>query len=115
MAKPGWRWIKVDVALPRHPRYDSMTWAAKATLIEMWLHCQEDMTDGHVRPAVWNRTGTAAARQQLLDYGWACPNGDGYLMSNYLEHQQSRQDIENNSDRKRKAGQLGGIARWRRA
>ena len=73
VARPNWEYIRVDVLLPFHPKLDGLTYTSKWTLIELWSHCGQHLTDGFVRDAVWKRTGTLAAKKQLLEHDLASP------------------------------------------
>src|SRR5258708_26801986 len=94
MARPNWEYIRVDVLLRYHPKLDGLTYPAKWTLIELWSHCGQFLTDGFVREQVWKQTGTAIARRSLVERDLAHKVRGGYQMHDYLEHQRSRAEVE---------------------
>src|SRR6185312_11444594 len=111
MARPNWEYIRVDVLLPGNPKLDGLTYPSRWTLIELWCHCGQYLTDGFVRDAVWRRLGTANARRQLLEHDLAHRVPGGYQMHDYLEHQRSRAEVEDLREKRRKAGAKGGNAK----
>lgn len=111
MAKPNWEYIRVDVLLRHHPKLDGLSSASKWTLIELWSHCGQMLTDGFVRDAAWKTIGSASTRRQLVDAGLAEPVPGGYRMHDYLEHQRSRAEVEDMIARKSAAGKRSAAAR----
>ena len=110
-ARPNWEYIRVDVLLPNHPKLDGLNYPAKWTLLELWCHCGQYLTDGFVRDAVWRKFGTANARRLLVEHGLAIRVEGGYQMHDYLLHQRSRAQVEELRDKRAKAGSKGGKAK----
>ena len=110
-ARPNWEYIRVDVLLPNHPKLDGLNYPAKWTLLELWCHCGQYLTDGFVRDAMWRRFGTANARRLLVEKGLAIRVDGGYQMHDYLHHQRSRAEVEELRDKRAKAGAMGGKAK----
>jgi len=104
MARPNWEYIRVDVRLPRHPKLDGARSSTKWTLIELWLHCGEHLTDGYVRDAVWIAIGTANARRDIVSRGLARRVPGGYEMHDYLDWNRSRAEVEDLIEHRRAAG-----------
>jgi hypothetical protein len=114
VARPNWEYIRIDVLLPEHPKLDGLSAAAKWTLIELWCYCGRNRTDGIVTPDRWRRFGTKAIRARLVECGLAEPVLDGkggYLMHDYIEHNRSRNEIDELSAKRAEAGRRGGRAR----
>ncbi|MDE2103216.1 MAG: hypothetical protein KGL39_38575 [Patescibacteria group bacterium] len=73
------------------------------------------LLDGHVDtdwledqvPSEKRRTALTSA---LVDAGLWTPNGDGFVVNDYLEFNPSRADVEKLRAEKREAGRRGGIA-----
>ena len=104
MARPNWEYVRVDVLLPDHPKLDGLGAAAKWTLVELWCHCGQRLTDGFVREAAWRRFGTAPVRRQLIEHGLAHAVPGGYQMHDYLEHQRSRAEVTAMKESRSRAG-----------
>jgi hypothetical protein len=111
MTRPNWEYIRVDVRLPRHPKLDGARSGTKWTLIELWLHCGEHLTDGYVRNSVWLAIGTANAMADLVKRGLARRVRGGYQMHDYLEWNRSRAEVEELIEHRRAAGSRGGKAK----
>jgi hypothetical protein len=111
VARPNWEYIRVDVLLRFHPKLDGLTYPSKWTLIELWSHCGQHLTDGFVRDTVWKQTGTANARRQIVSAGFADRVKGGYQMRNYLGHQRSRAEVEELRKKRSESGRKGGLAK----
>jgi hypothetical protein len=111
VARPNWEYVRVDVLLPVNHKLDGLNSSAKWTLIELWAHCGQHLTDGFVRDAMWRRFGTPAGRRALVDHGLAERVDGGYQMHDYLQHQRSRAEVEDLREKRRKAGEKGGKAK----
>lgn len=110
MARPNWEYVRVDVLLPSSHKLDGLHPAAKWTLIELWCHCGQHLTDGFVRDAIWRKTGTANARRALVGAGLAEQVAGGYQMHDYLDHQRSRAEVLALKKKRSEAGRKGGRA-----
>jgi hypothetical protein len=118
MARPNWEWIRVDVLLAEHPKLDGMPPAAKWTLIEMWLYCGRQRTDGIITPQRWRTFGTPSHRKIIVERGLADPllDGDGgYAMHDYTEHQRSREEIDELAAKRAESARNAANARWGKA
>lgn len=111
MARPNWEYIRVDVLLPDHPKLDGLSAAAKWTLIELWCHCGQWLTDGFVRDAAWKKFSTPSVRRQLVEHGLAERVPGGYQMRNYLGHQRSREAVTELKAKRANSGRKGGLAK----
>lgn len=112
MARPNWEYIRVDVLLPEHPKIDLLSRGARWTLIELWCDCGRNRTDGIITDGRWKTFGTPAERRQIIEAGFAEPISlGGYVMHDYLDHQRSRQEIDELSAKRAAAGRKGGSAR----
>lgn len=110
MARPNWEYVRVDVLLPSSHKLDDLTRSAKWTLVELWCHCGQHLTDGFVRDAVWRKTGTPRERHSIVAAGLAEPVTGGYQMHDYLDHQRSRNEVEALKKKRSDAGRKGGRA-----
>jgi hypothetical protein len=111
LARPNWEYIRVDVLLPDNPKLDGLSAAAKWTLIELWCHCGQHLTDGFVRDAAWKRFGTPNIRRLIVENGLAHRVSGGYMMHDYLEHQRSRAEVAALKAKRAAAGSKGGKAK----
>jgi hypothetical protein len=101
----------VDVLLPDNPKLDGLSPAAKWTLVELWCHCGQHLTDGFVRDAKWSRFGNAAIRRKIVENGLATRVEGGYRMHDYLDHQRSRAEVEEVRAKRSEAGKRSAAAR----
>jgi hypothetical protein len=113
MPKDNRPFITVAVDMDRNPKYASLNDAQKFLIIRAWLHCAEFLTDGFISMAAWRKMGTDRNRKAILECG-ACSvvaEQNGVLFHDYLEHQQSRAEVESKREKARSAGQKGGQAK----
>lgn len=101
----------MDVLLPDNPKLDGLSPAAKWTLVELWCHCGQHLTDGFVRDAKWSRFGNAAIRRKIVEKGLATRVEGGYQMHDYLDHQRSRAEVEEVRATRSAAGKASAAAR----
>lgn len=107
MARDTRPYITVANELFRHPKFRRISPDARLALLELWAHCNEFMTDGHVDSWVYEEY-PAKVQKQLLSVGWVDKNGENYSMHDYLKHQKSKKDILAHKSNKAVAGALGG-------
>lgn len=116
MARPNWEYIRVDVLITEHPKIEALSDKAFRSLVGMWCYCARQHTDGLVSAARWKGV-PARVRRELLDVALVDPLlGDGLstgvTMHGYLEHQRSREQIEEVSSARAAAGRKGAARRW---
>lgn len=83
-----------------------MSFEARVAVLELWAHCNEFMTDGHVDEWVFEEY-PEAIQKQLIAVGWVDKAGDAYSMHDYLKHQKSKAEILAAKGKKSAAGALG--------
>lgn len=100
-------YIVVAHEFPRHPKTQQLSDAGFRALIELWCYCNEYLTDGAVPKVLVDRQYKKPARE-LLALGFMEADGDGYRMHDYLKHQKSRAEVEEDREKKRSSGARGG-------
>jgi len=100
-------YIAVTNELFRHPKFRRLNFEARVALLELWAHCNEFMTDGHVDSWVFEEY-PPKVREQLLKVGWVDKKAEDYSMHDYLKHQKSKKEILQHKSNKSVAGALGG-------
>ncbi|MFE2994196.1 hypothetical protein ACFXG4_04180 [Nocardia sp. NPDC059246] len=105
--------ITVAVDMDRNPKYAALNDAQKFLIIRAWLHCAEFLTDGVISMAAWRKMGTDRNRKAILAAGACSEDAEQncVVFHDYLEHQQSRADVESKREKARSAGQKGGQAK----
>lgn len=105
-------WVKVETGFPRHPKVMGLSDKAFRTYLEALCYCAELLTDGYV-PAEFVRRRRAAAAQLVNARLWTpTPDGDGYLVHDYLAHNRSRADTEQQRKTQSQGGRKGAERRW---
>lgn len=109
MARPNWEYIRVDVLLPEHPKIEGLSDKAFRALIELWCYCGRQRTDGIVTEKQW-KAWPPKVREELLKTGLAesMVISSGVVMHGYLDHQRSREQIDELSAKRAEAGRKGG-------
>ena len=102
-------WIRVAVNVDTHPKIAGLSDSAFRALICGWCYCQDHLTDGFLAEGIAKRLGRSkAVIRELEDAGlWERElSAGGWWCHDYLEHQQSRSEVEAKRDaeaeRKRK-------------
>lgn len=114
-------YARITVDMPRHPKLLALQPAHRWLYLEAICHCCEYLTDGKIsvknaavlgadlggkaaRRRGWNALENAGLLERLED-------GSGYQIRDYLEHQQSRDQVEELRAKRRQAGSKGGTAK----
>jgi hypothetical protein len=116
MARPNWEYIRIDVLILEHPKVEGLSDKAFRALIELWCYCARQRTDGIVAAPRWRRVPVRVRRElavaALVDLFLADDESAGVTMHGYLEHQRSREEIEEVSLARSAAGRKGAAKRW---
>lgn len=115
---PVREWAKVYVDLREHPKIlaagDDAGWLYVCAI----LWSKQHDTDGHVPAPVLPRlTGlgskrSAAAVERLVETGLFELLPDGWLIHDYLDHQESAEQRRSKRDARSMAGAMGAAKRW---
>ena len=108
-------YARVDVSLDGHPKAEQLSDAALGLWLRGLVYASRLKTDGYL-PSSWVQlhVRSAARRREareLVERGWWHRNADGYLIHDYLDWQRSAAEISADTERKRRAGALGGRPR----
>lgn len=106
--------IKVHNGFPEHPKTGDLSDRAFRNLIELWCYCSRNLTDGFVKNSQANRILSPKSRRELVAVGFMVEVSDGVAMHDYLEHQQSAQQVADLRERRAEAGSKGGKAKANR-
>ena len=107
-------WIKLAVEFPNSPKIAGLSDHGFRALVEMFCYCREHLTDGFLHRRVVQRfwpdavaelTSNDADRPSLVavDGGWQ--------LHDYLDHQESRAEVEARRERLAANGRKGGRPR----
>lgn len=109
---------KFTLDFPRHPKIAILSDAAFRCLVEATLYSRDQLTDGLLARRYAIATWGLDVLQEL------CSNDDekpslievekGWLIHDYDEHQDTKEEIEARSARNKAAGQKGGLAKAKR-
>jgi hypothetical protein len=118
MARPNWEWIKLDVLMPEHPKVEALSDKAFRALVSLWCYCARQHSDGTVPASRWKQI-PAKARAELISAGLADPllpgePAAGVAMHDYLEHQRSREQVDELAAKRAEAGRKGAEKRWQK-
>ena len=103
--------FKLHNGFPEHPKAFELSDKAFRQLIEAWCYCSRNLNDGQLTNAQFLKLFSAKSRKELLTVGFVKPSSFGYEMHDYLEHQQSAEDVENRRNKRAMAGSKGGKAK----
>lgn len=121
-------WANFDDQFPKHPKVLPMSDAAFRLHVSGVCYSAQYLTDGRVEAdavALLVPRYKKASLDELLRRGrWhdlgggcgtdTCPTGseDEYVIHDYLEWNRSKEQVEAERERKRKAGRKGAEKRW---
>jgi len=108
-------WANLDDQFPKHPKVLPLSDAAFRLHVAGICYCAQYLTDGVIDtdaipllvPRFKPRTLAELAERDL----WL-PHSEGYEIRDYLQWNRSREQVEAERERKRKAGRKGAESRW---
>jgi len=103
--------FKLHNGFPEHPKSIELSDKAFRQLIEAWCYCSRNLNDGRLTKAQFVKLFSAKSRKELLAVGFVVETENGYEMHDYLEHQQSAEDVETRRIKRAMAGSKGGKAK----
>lgn len=103
--------IKVHDSIEDHPKIIALSDAAFRAMITGWGWCRRHKTDGWMAAQVFQKRCSAKVRRELVEVGIVHDHGDRVAWHDYLDHQQSAADQDSLIEKRRRAGQAGGLAR----
>ena len=114
MAQPNRLFIKVHNGFPEHPKTAELSDKAFRHLIELWCFCSRNLNDGKLTETQLSKHLSKKTRQELVATGFIDETPDGPRMHDYLDHQQSAQQVADLHERRAQAGSKGGRAKANR-
>jgi hypothetical protein len=103
--------FKLHNGFPEHPKAFELSDKSFRQLIEAWCYCSRNLNDGKLTKTQFSKLFSAKSRKELLTVGFVKASDFGYEMHDYLEHQQSAEDVENRRITRAIAGSKGGKAK----
>lgn len=116
MGKSKKPYITVTNEMPEHPKTMELSDKAFRKLITMWCWCNQNKTDGKVPKGYLSEKIPAKVRKELVTHGWLEEVDGEWHAHDYLDHQKSKDEIEQLTKDKEASGSRGGKAsaheRW---
>lgn len=103
--------FKLHNGFPEHPKAFELSDRAFRQLIEAWCYCSRNLNDGQLTTAQFLKLFSAKSRKELTTVGFVKASSFGYEMHDYLEHQQSAEEVETRRNKRIMAGSKGGKAK----
>jgi hypothetical protein len=103
--------FKLHNGFPEHPKTIELSDKAFRQLVEAWCYCSRNLNDGYLTSAQFSRFFSPKSRGELLQVGFVRAEENMYVMHDYLEHQQSAQQVADLRERRKAAGSKGGKAK----
>ena len=103
--------FKLHNGFPEHPKTIELSDKAFRQLVEAWCYCSRNLNDGFLTKAQFLRFFSPKSRGELVAVGFIREEENQYVMHDYLEHQQSAQQVSDLRERRRLAGSKGGKAK----
>lgn len=105
-------YITVHDGMPDHPKIMPLSDGAFRLLVTGWCWCSRYLTDGVMPMEVWSRFGNRRHRDELVRVAHVhiAEDGKSVEFHDYLDHQRSRQQVEDLRRKRSEAGRKGGKA-----
>lgn len=92
-------WLKLSVDLPDHPKVANLSDRAFRALIGAWCYAARFETDGYLPTAAARPVGiTKRAADELEAAGLIHPNGSGWHIHDWDQHQPTAEEIKRRRD-----------------
>lgn len=109
-------WANLDDQFPKHPKVVPISDGAFRLHVSGVCYCAQYLTDGMVEaaavPLLMPRYRPKFL-EELLSRGLWLDRGEGvYEIHDYLDWNRSKEEVEAERERKRKAGRMGAESRW---
>lgn len=109
-------WVKFDDQAESHRKFRRAGLDATGLYFLASSYCARYLTDGHVdhdwlEEKVPNKAKRDKLLRALVDNGLFDKNGTGYVVHDYLDHNPSREEYEQQRKAKQKAGKRSAQAR----
>jgi hypothetical protein len=86
-------WFKLDDNFHLHPKVHDAGNAAVGLWVRCGTYSAQYLTDGHVPAKVVREYGRSAEIKALVAARLWVPNGDGFVIPDYLEYNPSREQV----------------------
>jgi hypothetical protein len=115
MPRPDFTYVKIDDHLAESRKLSGKTLAEKeqcgGALAFVLGFCRRQLNDGLLTRSEWRKVVSAQGRRLLIDCRFAEEVPEGIYIRHYLDYYPSRADVEELSEKRRKAGSKGGRIR----
>jgi hypothetical protein len=91
-------WVKLDDAMPRHPKVVRLSVQAKWALIEIWCYAAAYKTDGYVEEPVAKTLARPKVIAELVAADLLHRNGKGWVIHDWLDHNISKEAAKKKRD-----------------
>lgn len=106
-------YVRVDDHFPEHPKVLPLPDAARWLYVDALCYAHRNRTDGHVPVEFVGRRRTRQALALVAARLWVrAPDGEGWLINDYLGWNPSRAQLEDATKRMAEGGQRGARKRW---
>lgn len=108
-------WANFDDQFPTHPKIVPLSDGAFRLHVSGICYCAQHLTDGLIGAEAVPTLRPKYRPQmlaELLDKNIWIQHGDAYEVRDYLQWNRSKEQVENERERKRKGGRKGAESRW---
>lgn len=107
----GRLFFKLHNGFPEHPKAIELSDKAFRQLVEAWCYCSRNLNDGKLSKAQFFKLFSAKSRKEMMTVGFVVESENGYEMHDYLDHQESAEQVEIRRNKRAEAGSKGGQAK----
>ena len=100
-------WVKLDDKFWGNPKVQKVGNEAAGAYCRMLSFCGDHLTDGLITGDVLRFICRSKVAETLAEYGFIQPHGEDWIVTDYLDFNPSREQVEakREADRKRRAGE----------
>lgn len=111
MTKRPFGYIRLHNLVTSHPKIAPLSDAAFRLIIESWCWCSVQLSDGKMPRKMWETSGKPKTRRELVDAGLVEEFDSEVVFRDYLDWQQSREEVQAIRAKRVEAGRMGGKAK----
>lgn len=105
-------WIRLSDRIGEHPKTLQVPRAHRWAIVELLGYCSRNLTDGFIPAEMMARLVDPDELASLMDAGFTRKHPGGYMIHDYLDWQESREEVQKRSAKRSIAGKRGAAKRW---
>lgn len=102
-------WTKLDDKFWSDPKVEEAGNEAAGAYARMLAYCGDHLTEGKLTDGAARYIARPKIIERLAEFGFIVPNGNGWVIPNYLEFNPTKAEVEATRRARSEAGRRGGL------